>query len=109
MVRAQLTVQKGPTVSFLSNRTRTIVVAGAFAGAVAAAPVVAFSTTPAPAAEAAPACLAWFGNKDDGNCLSYSNGNGVGVGTPRIGIGPGGLYSGPVLPGTSWNTSIPIG
>ena len=33
---------------------------------------------------ASPACLAWFGNKEDGKCLSYSNGQPVHVGTPSF-------------------------
>ena len=58
---------------------------------------------------AGPACLAWFGNKEDGNCLSYSNGSGVSIGSPAIGFGEDGFgFSvGPLLPGTT--ISQPIG
>jgi hypothetical protein len=58
---------------------------------------------------ASPACLAWFGNKEDGKCLSYSNGNGVNVGTPVYNGGNGpdaGWSSGPLLPGTTINQGI---
>jgi hypothetical protein len=61
--------------------------------------------------EAGP-CLAWFGNAEDGVCLSYSNGNGVSVGTPEVGIfdngGGIGVNTGPLLPGTTWNSPVPI-
>ena len=60
-----------------------------------------------------------MGNKEDGNCISWSNGNGINVGTPDIGIyGPNsgsmpgggvGINTGPLLPGTRWDQSIPIG
>ncbi|MCV7433175.1 DUF7155 family protein [Mycolicibacterium bacteremicum] len=95
-------------MAFLSNQTRKFVVAGAFAAAVAAAPVLALSTVPDASVEAKP-CLAWFGNKEDGHCLSYSNGNGVAVGTPGAGLCGGGICTGPVFPGNTWNTNIPIG
>ena len=108
MVRSQLTVQKGITVASLSNQTRKFIAVGAFAVAVVA-PVMAFSATPADSVQAGPACLAWFGNKDDGNCLSTSNGNGISVGSPGAGICGGGFCTSPVFPGNNWNTSIPIG
>ena len=57
---------------------------------------------------AGPACLAWFGNKEDGKCLSYSNGAPTNIGTPAFGYGPsgGGVYTGPLLPGTTINQGI---
>jgi hypothetical protein len=65
---------------------------------------------------AQPACLAWFGNKDDGKCLSYSNGQPVFIGTPdfdvygpNAGSNPGGgigVSTGPLLPGTTINQGI---
>ena len=98
-------------MTLLSTRTRRVVAVGAFAlvtGAAAGAPAVL-----ATAAEvtAAPACLAWFGNKEDGKCLSYSNGAPAQVGTPWVGAwgtngGPG-FVTGPLLPGTS--ITQPIG
>ena len=58
-----------------------------------------------PQATAGPNCLAWFGNKEDGNCMGYSNGTGATVGTPQIGFGFGGggfgVSTGPLLPGTT--------
>lgn len=93
---------------------RTRLVAGAIAAAAVAVPLyAATNSVGAPATErvtAQPPCLAWFGNKEDGKCLSYSNGNGVNVGTPAIGVyGPNagsmpgggiGITTGPLLPGT---------
>lgn len=108
MVRTQLTVQKGITVASLSNQTRKFVAVGAFAVAVAA-PVMALSAAPTASVQAGPACLAWFGNKEDGNCLSTSNGNGIAVGTPGAGLCNGGFCTSPIFPGNSWNTSIPFG
>ena len=58
---------------------------------------------------AQPACLAWFGNKEDGKCLCYSNGQPVWVGTPQFNGGNGpdaGRSTGPLLPGTTINQGI---
>jgi hypothetical protein len=98
-----------------SNRTRLI--AGAFVAAVVAVPLYAATvTSDSPQVTASPACLAWFGNKDDGKCLSYSNGQPIYAGTPDWGIygpnagsNPGGgigVSSGPLVPGTTWNQPI---
>ncbi|MGW0160462.1 DUF7155 family protein [Mycobacterium sp. NPDC003323] len=95
-------------MAFLSDQARKFVVVGAFAAAAVAAPVLAFSTVPEASVDAKP-CLAWFGNKEDGHCLSYSNGNGVAVGTPGIGFGSGGITTGPIFPGNTWSGNIPIG
>ncbi|MCV7064623.1 DUF7155 family protein [Mycolicibacterium houstonense] len=96
-------------MTLFSTRTRRIVAVGAFAlatGAAVAAP--GFVATSAPGSEitAAPACLAWFGNKEDGKCLSYSNGMPANVGTPWVGVGQNGVVTGPLLPGTSINQGI---
>ncbi|MBU9765708.1 hypothetical protein FR943_17890 [Mycobacterium sp. TNTM28] len=97
-------------MTLFSTRTRRFVAVGAFAlatGAAAAAP--AFLATPAadPQMTAGPACLAWFGNKEDGKCLSYSNGTPAQVGTPWVGAGGnGGFVTGPLLPGTTINQGI---
>lgn len=97
----------------ISIKMRRFVAAGAFAVAAAAAPAIFAATAPqaGPDVNAGPPCLAWFGNKEDGRCLSYSNGTPAGGGIPPIGIGaPGsgnpGLSSGPLLPGTSINQGI---
>lgn len=90
-------------------RIRRSVAIGAFAAAAVAAPLTAaLSTTPEQATQAGPACLAWFGNKDDGKCLSYSNGSPVGVSTPGVAFGGAGvgLTTGPLLPGTTINQGI---
>jgi hypothetical protein len=90
-------------------RFRRSVAIGAFAAVAVAAPLAAaLSTTPEQVTQAGPACLAWFGNKDDGKCLSYSNGTPVGVATPGMGFsGDGiGLTTGPLLPGTTISQGI---
>lgn len=95
-----------------TNGSRLI--AGAFAAAAVAVPlyVSLTSTDAAPQVTAGPACLAWFGNKEDGNCLSYSNGSPVSVGTPQIGLNGDGFgvgipfETGPLLPGTTITRQI---
>jgi hypothetical protein len=99
----------------MNIRTRRLIAIGAFAVAAAAPALVATMTTetdPDATAQPAPTCLAWFGNKEDGKCLSYSNGAPVVGGIPPISVGaPGsgnpGLSTGPLLPGQTWN--VPIG
>ena len=98
----------------VSTRNRTRLLAGALMAAVVAVPVydAAVTSDAGTQVNAAPRCLAWFGNKEDGKCLSYSNGNGVNIGTPDIGIyGPNagsmpgggiGITTGPLLPGHTW-------
>src|SRR4051794_27137699 len=98
----------------MSNRTRLI--AGAFVAAAVAVPLYAASaSTDSAQVTASPPCLAWFGNKGDGKCLSYSNGNGVNVGTPDFSYcSPGvnrnnsscGFSTGPLLPGTTIQQQI---
>ncbi len=57
-------------------------------------------------------CLAWFGSRDDGQCIGYSNGSGTTIGTPQIGVwGPGygnglGVSTGPLLPGQTINQGL---
>jgi hypothetical protein len=109
-------VLRGSFVSIRkSNRTRLI--AGVFAAAAVAVPLyAATASTDSAQVTAAPACLAWFGNKEDGKCLSYSNGNGVNVGTPSFNYCPGynggagrddcGVSTGPLLPSQTWNEPI---
>jgi hypothetical protein len=84
--------------------------AGAFVAAAITVPLYAAAvSTDNSQVTAAPACLAWFGNKEDGKCLSYSNGQPVNVGTPVFNGGNGpdaGWSSGPLLPGTTINQGI---
>jgi hypothetical protein len=97
-------------------RNPTRLVAGAFVAAALAIPLYAAAvSTDSIEVTGSPACLAWFGNKDDGHCLSYSNGNGVNVGTPSFNYCPGGgsgsqrgcgASTGPLLPGTTINQGI---
>jgi len=91
-------------VTSTNNRARQLIAAGAFAVAAVAAPFAASVLVTAGASDdaAAPACLAWFGNQEDGKCLSYSEGNGVNIGTPEFGLyGPdgAGINTGPLFPG----------
>ncbi|MDT5282792.1 MAG: hypothetical protein QOJ20_3987 [Mycobacterium sp.] len=91
-------------------RNRTRLIGSAFVAAAVAVPLYAAAvSTDSAQVTAAPACLAWFGNKEDGKCLSYSNGQPINVGTPWCNGGNGpdaGCSSGPLLPGTSINQGI---
>lgn len=96
------------------KRIRRSITIGAFAAAAVAAPfAAAISTAPAQDAVAAPPCLAWFGNKEDGKCLGYSNGNGATFGSPSVAFGNGGtgigVTTGPLLPGQTINQGIGVG
>ena len=99
-------------MTLISTRTTRFIAVGAFAVAAAAAPaLIATTAQTATDVTAGPACLAWFGNKEDGKCLSYSNGAPAVGGIPPVSIGaPGsgnpGLSTGPLLPGTTINQSI---
>ncbi|WP_166905345.1 hypothetical protein [Mycobacterium sp. DL440] len=97
-------------MTLFSTRTRRFVAVGAFAlatGAASAAPAFVTASNPGSEVTAQPACLAWFGNKEDGKCLSHSNGMPANIGTPWVGTGGnGGFVTGPLLPGTSINQGI---
>ena len=100
----------------MTNRAHRLIAAGALAVAAAAAPLSIAMSAGAGQAVAGPPCLAWYGNQDDGTCLSYSNGNPTRVGTPwgvygpnaGLGVGGynGGVIAGPLLPGQTWTSSI---
>lgn len=85
--------------------------AGALVAAALAAPAIAVLGTSATATADAP-CLAWFGSRDDGICMGYSNGSPTYIGTPALGIwGPGygsglGITTGPLLPGQTITQGI---
>lgn len=85
----------------------TRMIAAGFAAAAVAVPLCTAlaSTDVAPHVTANPGgCLAWFGNQDDGNCMGQSNGTGVTIGTPNVGLGGPfgiGIYTGPLLPGST--------
>jgi hypothetical protein len=100
----------------MTIRAHRLVSAGALAVAAVAAPLAIAMSNGAGQAMASPACLAWYGSVGDGQCLSYSNGSPTTVGTPFGVFGPngglgvggynnGGLVSGPLLPGQTWNSS----
>jgi hypothetical protein len=93
-------------------RIRRSIAIGAFAAAAVAAPLAAaLSAAPAQDAVAAPPCLAWYGNKEDGQCLGWSNGNGASFGSPSVAIGSNGfgVESGPLFPGQTINQGIGVG
>jgi hypothetical protein len=92
-----------------SKKTRQVIAISAFAVAAAAGPVIAATTisTSAPQNyQASPACLAWFGNQEDGHCLSYSNGNPTNVGTPWGIYGPNNYQNGGLLPGQTYTGGV---
>jgi hypothetical protein len=83
--------------------TRRVIALSAFAAAVAG-PVIAATTISAsePQNQAYPGeCLAWFGNREDGKCLSYSNGEAISGGTPWGIYGPNNYQNGVMLPGAT--------
>lgn len=87
-----------------NTRARRLIAAGAFAVTAVAAPFAASALSSGQVAEdvVGQQCLAWFGNKEDGKCLGYSNGNGVNVGTPEFGFdgdNGAGFSTGPLFPG----------
>ena len=97
----------------MTIRARRFAAAGALAVSAVAAPIaISLSVGSATESVAGPACLAWYGNREDGVCLSYSNGNGMNVGTPDMGVyGPStnggiGVTTGQLLPGQTWNSSV---
>lgn len=90
---------------------RRVAAAGALAVAALGVPVLAALGSSA-TNSAQGQCLAWFGSRDDGICMGYSNGTPTYIGTPQGGIyGPGygnglGITTGPLLPGQTFNKSI---
>ena len=89
--------------------SRRLAVAGALAVAAVAAPVLtALATSVSPEVSATAKCLAWLGSRDDGQCIGYSSGSPTNIGTPNGGIyGPnGGITSGPLIPGQTFNQGI---
>ncbi|MCX2930971.1 hypothetical protein ORI20_11840 [Mycobacterium sp. CVI_P3] len=100
-----------------NTRARRIAALGGLVVAAAAVPALAALTDSSTSTSTATGtCLAWFGSRGDGQCLSYSNNN-VSVGTPQFGVfGPDagampgggiGVTTGPLLPGQT--ISIPLG
>ena len=100
-----------------NTRARRIAAVGALVVAAAAVPALAELTVSSSSTTTATGtCLAWFGARGEGQCLSYSNNN-VSIGTPQFGVyGPDagsmpgggiGVTTGPLLPGQT--ISIPLG
>ena len=96
-----------------NKHLRRAAAAGALAVAALSAPALAILGSPATTTNSAQGqCLAWFGSRDDGICLGYSNGSPTYIGTPQGGIyGPGygnglGITTGPLLPGQTINQGI---
>jgi hypothetical protein len=92
----------------MTIRASRLCVAGALAVAAVAAPVVVALGSAPTSQPVAGKCLAWIGNKDDGNCVGQSNGQPVVAGTPWGIWGPsgGGMGTGPLLPGQTWNQPL---
>jgi hypothetical protein len=101
----------------MTIRAHRLIAAGALTVAAVAAPIAVALSSGAGQAIAKPPCLAHFGNIEDGVCLGVSNGNGINVGSPGVGLyGPNagsmpgggvGVTTGPLLPGQTW--TVPIG
>lgn len=100
----------------MTIRAHRLVAAGALTIAAVAAPI-AIALTSGSDVVAGPPCLAT--GSFNGNampCLGYSNGNGINVGTPDLGVygpnsgsNPGGgigVTTGNLLPGTTWTRQI---
>ena len=100
-----------------NSRARRIAAIGALAVAAAAVPALAAltdSSSSTTSATGSGTCLAWVGSRNDGQCISWSNGSRTYIGTPQVGVGgpnsssPGlGVSTGPMLPGQT--ISIPLG
>src|SRR5258705_3104204 len=97
----------------MTIRARRFAAAGALAVSAVAAPIaIALSVGSATESVAGPACLAWYGNREDGVCLSYSNGNGMNVGTPDMGVywpstnGRIGITTRQLVPGQTCDSSV---
>jgi hypothetical protein len=86
-----------------SKKTRRVIAFSAFAVAAAAGPILgatAFSSSaPQDYRALPPGCLAWYGNQEDGKCLSYSNGSPTNIGTPWGIFGPNNYNNTTLLPG----------
>lgn len=115
MVNKELVCDERSVMTLAKNRARRIAVVGALAAAAVAVPALtALSASTTQTTDTATGnCLAWFGSRDDGQCLSYSNGQGGSIGTPGIAVGGSntggglGVSTGPLMPGQT--ISIPMG
>jgi len=115
MVNEELVCDERSVMTLAKNRARRIAVVGALTVAAAAVPALAAlsASHPQTTQTATGNCLAWFGSRDDGQCISYSNGQGTSIGTPGVAVGGtntgGGLgvTTGPLMPGQT--ISLPMG
>ena len=96
-----------------TNSIRRAAVAGALVAAALAVPALGSPGTATTSAQGQ--CLAWFGSRDDGQCIGWSNGNPTYIGTPQggylgpgygVGLPGGSITSGPLLPGQTINQNI---
>ena len=101
-------------MTIANTRVRRFAAVGALAVAAAAvAALTLLADSGASTSTATGKCLAWSGSMTDGQCIAYSNGNGINVGSPGVGFGgnnnPGGLgiNTAPMLPGQTFN--VPLG
>ncbi len=114
MVNEELVWNERSVMTIAKNRARRIAAVGALALAAAAVPVMAeLSFAGSSTSVATGNCLAWLGSRDDGQCISYSNGNGSSIGTPGVAVGGSntggglGVSTGPLMPGQT--ISVPLG
>lgn len=96
-----------------AHTLRRVVVAGGLAFAALTVPTLAALAGPEGTTVATGRCLAWFGSRDDGQCIGWSNGNPTYIGTPQggylgpgYGAGLGGMSTGPLLPGQTITQGI---
>lgn len=113
MVNESVAFSERPGMTPANKYLRRLAVAGGLAVAALSVPVLAALAASDPATSVATGnCLAWFGSRDDGICMGYSNGTPTYIGTPEFGVwGPGygnglGITTGPLLPGQTINTPI---
>lgn len=96
----------------MTHTLRRALVAGGLAIAALTVPAVVALSAPEAATTATGNCLAWFGSRDDGQCIGWSNGNPTFIGTPNGYMFPGygnnlpGMSSGPLMPGQTFTQSV---
>jgi hypothetical protein len=98
----------------MAHTLRRALVAGGLAFAALTVPALVSLTASEGASTATGNCLAWFGSRDDGQCIGWSNGSPTYIGTPQggwLGPGygnslPGSMSTGPLLPGQTFNKSV---
>ena len=110
MVNASDVFAERSDMATSNNRVRRVVAAAVAAAALSAPFVSSLGASSTSISATTGQCLAWFGSRDDGICMGYSNGSGTTIGTPDLGVyGPGyglGVTSGTLLPGQTFNQGV---